>query len=287
MTSKERAMNDQLFDGIKVINLAHRPERMDAFRANSASHFSLAGFERLDAVNGQTIHGYGKKPWFGKKTKDRAWAGRAGCVLSHREAITKAKEKSWQSLLILEDDIIPSSEFDKNIAEVLESANRLRPNWSVLYLGISKQVGPALYLKSLSQGRKLYETSGALGTFAYIVRGPAVEWILKRLPAPGDIWPWIAFHKAIDRWYALNLNRDLIQLAVCPSMVSHYASFSDIGQRSGASIGHTHEEQEDGSAIQPTHKIFFEMLRLIHLIKIRMAFPIQYLHAFRKSLRGL
>jgi glycosyl transferase family 25 len=280
-------MNEHLFDGIKVINLAHRPERMDAFRANSARHASLAGFERLDAVNGQTIDGYGKKPWFGKKTKERAWAGRAGCVFSHRDAIARAAEKSWQSLLILEDDIIPSSEFDKALVEVLEAANRLRPDWSVLYLGISKQVGPALHLELLSEGRNLYETSGALGTFAYIVRGPALAWILKRLPKRDEIWPWIACHKAIDRWYALNLNRNLIQLAVCPSLVSHYASFSDIGQRSGASIGHTHEDQEDGLAIRPTRKSFYPLACLIHLLKIRMIFPIQYLHAVRKSIRGL
>lgn len=229
----------RLADGILVINLDHRPERLETFATNAAKHPLLQPWERLPAVAGVDLPGFGQLPWFRNRKRDRGWAGRAGCTLSHRNAIARAKAAGWKSVLILEDDVLPGDAFSDHAHAWLQHPGFAAEEWDVCYLGTSVPLGPSLRALELPHARCLYDIFGCSGAFAYILRDTTYDTILANLPDESSVWPWVFQHRAIDRWYARNLSRHFRVAALFPNLIGHYTSFSDIGQRAGAEIGVT------------------------------------------------
>ncbi|RRQ21612.1 glycosyltransferase family 25 protein [Thiohalobacter thiocyanaticus] len=210
-----------------LINLDSRPDRLARFREQAAAVPALAGWQRLAAVAGTVLPGYGDAPWFRGRSRDRAWAGRAGCVLSHRRAIELARERGWRSVLILEDDV----EFDAALDAALRTPALAAAQWDICYLGYSRCLGPLQRLAALDAATSLYAVQGAYTTHAYLVRASLYDWLLQQLPDAADVWPWLARHRAIDRWYARHLAARFHVAAVSPTRVGQFSDFSDIGQR--------------------------------------------------------
>jgi hypothetical protein len=182
-------------------------------------------------VYGVNLPGYGQPPWFRGGKRDNCWAGRAGCVLSHRNAIARAHQAGWKSVLILEDDALFDPGAAASFAELatwLDAGDLL---WGVCYLGFTKALPPALRLGELGGGRALYRVFGCYTTHAYIVHHTAYDWILDRLPSERGIWSWLSRHRAIDRWYARQLQARFPVLAVAPVACGQVCGFSDIGMR--------------------------------------------------------
>jgi hypothetical protein len=224
-----------LADGVLLINLEHRTDRLQRFAELAARHPLLANWRRLPAVNGTDLPGFGAKPWFRGRQRDKCIAGRAGCTLSHRNAIARAKELGWDRVLILEDDVLADESFAADAAAFLTRA-AADPDWGVCFLGWSQQIGPAMRLSALGGRRAIYQVFGCIGAFAYLVKREHYDWLLAGLPTPETVWPWIAAHRAVDRWYARNLSTRCKVWAVSPNLIGHYASFSDIGQRAGPDL---------------------------------------------------
>ena len=275
-----------LVGGILVINLDHRPERLERFREAAAAHPCLHHWERLPACNGQTLPGYGQPPWFRAGNRDKVWAGRAGCTLSHRQAILTARTRGWRSVLILEDDIEPCPAFGERLQEVITQADRALPGWAVCYLGVSRPVGPARPLAALADNRTVFKIFGGFGTFAYIVQASAYDGLLAQLPDETSIWPWIARHRAIDRWYAHHLYKTFQVAAISPCLVGHYASFSDIGQRAGATIAAEAEAEHDGEPIQASHPFVYGLRYHLLAIWLSLLSPLQAFRADQKARSG-
>lgn len=226
----------RLADGVLVINLDHRPERLEHFAEIARHTRVLHGWERIPAVNGVELPGYGQRPWFRNGKRDKCWAGRAGCTLSHRKAIEYARDMGWNSVLILEDDIQLGESFEAGVKSFLAGSAACPQSWSVCFLGLSQQVGPSLKLQPLADARAIYQIFGCTGTFAYLLKRDSFDWLLANLPTAETVWTWVARHRAIDRWYARNLSGRFTVHAVSPSLIGHYSSFSDIGQRAGANL---------------------------------------------------
>ena len=91
--------------GICAINLDTRMDRWEIFQREILPQFEGLPVDRISATLGTQILGYGKAPYFRGRKRDRTWAARGGCTLSHRNAMLHAKAKGWSHLLILEDDI--------------------------------------------------------------------------------------------------------------------------------------------------------------------------------------
>lgn len=210
-----------------LINLDSRPDRLARFREQATAVPALAGWQRLSAVAGTELPGYGRSPWFRGGTRDRVWAGRAGCVLSHRRAIELARAQGWRSVLILEDDV----EFDAGLDAALRAPALAAAQWAICYLGYSRCLGPQRWLAALDAAASLYAVQGAYTTHAYIVRDSLHDWLLQQLPTEATVWPWLARHRAIDRWYARHLAARFLVAAVSPTRVGQFSDFSDIGQR--------------------------------------------------------
>lgn len=276
----------RLADGVLVINLDQRPERLERFAEMARLTRVLDGWQRLRAVNGMELSGYGLAPWFRQRHRDKCWAGRAGCTLSHRMAIAHAHAAGWDSVLILEDDVEPGEAFDAAVRSFLAGSAACPNPWQVCFLGLSQQVGPALSLQRLDDTRSLYQIFGCTGTFAYLVKREAFEWLLANLPTAETIWPWVARHRAIDRWYARNLSGHLTVHAVSPGLIGHYTSFSDIGQRAGAHLVVTQSEPDHQAHLQPCGAIVYHLRASLLRIRFALTKGVNRVQGVLKRQRG-
>lgn len=265
-------------DGVLVVNLDSRPDRWQDLQAAAAGFIPAHKLHRLSATLGAALPGFGMPPWFRGRKRDKTWAGRAGCTLSHRAAIAHARQQGWRTLLILEDDI----EFTLALAEVLTAlpAALQAANWQVCYLGFTDPVSPYRTLANLPDGHRLCAVSGCSTTHAYLLRDSCFDWLLHQLPEPDDIWPWISRHRAIDRWYYRNLARHFRVCAVSPALVNQQGGFSDITQRQHEKVHSTRVPETRHGALA------FVLLNALRQLAWRLAAPRDWLRGRIKQLRG-
>lgn len=220
-----------LADGALVINLDRRPERWGQTEREVVPALAprLGVLERLAAVDGVELSGFGRPPYFRGRRRDRSWAGRAGCVLSHRNALERAAAARWSRVLVLEDDITLSPAFDAVLPGLLTALDSVP--WDLCYLGFTSPVGPFRTVRPLAGGHALKQLQGCNCTHAYLVRAAVLPALLAALPTSGRIWPWLSRHRAVDRWYRRQLSRRFRVLAVSPSLILQRPAHSDITQR--------------------------------------------------------
>jgi GR25 family glycosyltransferase involved in LPS biosynthesis len=218
-----------LADGAVVINLDDRTDRWGAFRERVAPQLGIETVERLSAVRGTALPGFGDPPFFRGRKRDRTWAGRAGCTLSHRAALTRALEAGWRRVLILEDDIELAPDFASLQALLTSSLADL--DWDVCYLGFTDPIGPVRQLVQMDQGRSIFRLYGCNTTHAYLVNARACEKLLAWLPSEMTVWRWLTRNRAIDRWYSRTLSKHFSVIAVTPSVINQIEDISDITGR--------------------------------------------------------
>lgn len=226
-------MDEVPLGGIYVINLDARPERWDLFREGEENWKRAFGVTplRLPAVFGVDLEGFDSPPWFRDRIKARrknSWAGKAGCILSHRKAIQQAHEQGLASVLIVEDDAFITEEMAALWMQDLHERVASLPNdWAAIYLYTAKPFSP--YRVVNAQGApRIIETAGAFGCVAYIVNGRVFQKLLSALPEPRNVWPWVARYKAIDLWFSRNLRRFGKVYVISPSLIGHQIGPSDI-----------------------------------------------------------
>lgn len=215
-----------LIDGAFVINLDARADRWSQFQTAARDIIPAEKLHRFSACLGRELPGFGQRPWFRGGKRDKTWAGRAGCLLSHRRALLKARELGWRTTLLLEDDAAFAPGFTQ-IADALAVVSR-ESDWDACYLGFTEPWSPGRQLAKLTDRFALHQIHGATTTHAYLVRESVRDWILARLPDESRIWPWLATHRAIDRWYQRQLGLAFRVVCVSPSLVNQNDSASDI-----------------------------------------------------------
>jgi len=216
-------------DGVLVINLDERTDRWQAFLEQVAARLLPLSPSRLPAVKGVALPGFGQRPFFHGHKRDRTWAGRAGCTLSHRAAIEKAAAYDWKRVLILEDDIELAPDFDTTLgalSKALESED-----WDICYLGYTDPIGPFRTHTPLTGGYRLDQLYGCNTTHAYLVNQRAYRFLLDRLPTESTVWQWLTRNRAIDRWYARTLSQQLTVIAPSRSLINQRDDISDITGR--------------------------------------------------------
>lgn len=216
----------QMIDGVFVINLDSRPDRWTQFQAAARDIIPSEKLHRLPARLGREINGFGQRPWFRGGKRDRTWAARAGVTQSHRQALLKAQQAGWKTVLILEDDVAFAPEFSAltdSLATALKDCE-----WQVCYLGFTDPWWPRRKETDLSPSHALYRVQGCNTAHAYLVREPAQNWIFSKLPDEAKVWAWLATHRAIDRWYQRHLGLEFPVACVSPSIVNQVEGFSDI-----------------------------------------------------------
>jgi len=188
-------------------------------------------------------------------------------------------------VLILEDDVLADESFAADAAAFLAKA-AADPAWGVCFLGWSQQIGPAKRLFGLREPRAVYQVFGCIGAFAYLVKREHYDWLLAGLPTPETVWPWIAAHRAVDRWYARNLSTRCTLWAVSPNLIGHYASFSDIGQRAGPDLPLA-DGGEDGLRLEPSGPAAFAIRAGLLRARFGLAAWVDLAAGALRRLRGL
>lgn len=216
----------QMIDGVFVINLDQRTDRWTQFQAAARDVIPSEKLQRLSARLGREIPGFGQRPWFRGGQRDRTWAARAGVTQSHRQALRKAREANWKTVLILEDDVTFAPEFAVLTEALAAALNDY--DWQVCYLGFTDPWWPRRKETDLSAGHALYRVQGCNTAHAYLVREAARNWILNKLPDETNVWAWLARHRAIDRWYQRHLGLEFPVTCISPSLVNQVEGFSDI-----------------------------------------------------------
>jgi len=217
-------------DGILVINMDDNPGRLENFMQQVGRLLPPQKLHRISAVAGRRVAGYGELPWFTERTGARApfWGGTAGCALSHRRAVERARQEGWKNVLILEDDarLTPSRAALDMLESVLTS---LRGDY-FLYLGFNRPTPYGTCLKRGADGVSLWRTEGVLATHAYLLPASMYERVLALLPEEESVWEWLSRYRAVDVLY-----RDFVAplkgvsvYALMPLMFSQSDEASDI-----------------------------------------------------------
>jgi GR25 family glycosyltransferase involved in LPS biosynthesis len=216
-------MTDKLYDIILIINLKNNKDRKK-FMIEQLEKLKITNYKFIDAIDGRKLNKYGKlfsysdtnnvnkynnnlnkynndlikKRIINKDVGDKyidntkkyrlLTPGEVGCYLSHIKCYKYIIKKKYNRALILEDDALFSTNYNKMI-EKLE----FRPNCKLLYFGLLqyKQNEYKLY-KASDNLYKLYAYTitdyGLLpvvyGKYAYIIDSAGCQQFLKNIALP-------------------------------------------------------------------------------------------------------
>lgn len=271
-----------LVDGIQVLNLDTCVERLEQFMAENAETLPLDKVHRLSAVQGRTLPGYGKEPWFTARTMERAhfWGGTAGCALSHRNAIRKARELGWRNVLVLEDDVRVLG--DSGALNIMQYALENLKGQYMLYLGYSRPIpyGRKVHTEGT---HALWKTEGVLAGYGYLVPASMYDRILELMPQEdADVWEWLSIYRAVDSFYRDNIaNLPGVNVyMVQPDLIMHVDGIS--------SIAATYTSTEEYSKSVPPHS-YFSISGVAHLLSTpfrRLKIYLNSVRTHRRAVKG-
>lgn len=269
---------DSLADGVLVINLDERQDRWRSVLGELGPYVDVARLRRLPAVKGVELKGFGRPPLFRGRARDKTWAGRAGCALSHREAIAYAARKGWRSVLVLEDDIQVDANFEM-VCGVLPEILACQ-DWDLCYLGFTDPVGPFREEAKLGLGHSLFRIYGCNTAHAYLVRNTVYDALLKRMPDRETIWTWLACNRAIDRWYMRSFSGSCSVFAVSPAIIDQKQGVSDITGREQERV---HITTVPGNA---RHLLPYPAARILRRAEYMVANAYDFMRGLIKIRRG-
>lgn len=101
--------------------------------------------------------------------------GQWGCLYSHINIFKHAIRHDYKSILILEDDIILTPNFETKIKE-LDDFCKIHDNWNMIYLGASQH-----HWDNIKIENNYYHANQSTGTFAYMINNTFHSIILDEL----------------------------------------------------------------------------------------------------------
>jgi GR25 family glycosyltransferase involved in LPS biosynthesis len=113
--------------------------------------------------------------------------GQLGCLKSHIHMIQDAKEKKYNSILILEDDVKLHINFTKEF-EKIQQLIKEEPNWNIIYLGAQQHAWNTV---KIDKNKIYYEANQTMGTCAYMINSNFYDTILElcnKLRKPIDVY---------------------------------------------------------------------------------------------------
>ena len=101
--------------------------------------------------------------------------GQWGCLYSHINIFKHAIRHNYKSILVLEDDIILTANFETKIKE-LDDFCKIHDNWTMIYLGASQH-----HWDNIKTEQNYYHANQSTGTFAYMINNTFYKIILDEL----------------------------------------------------------------------------------------------------------
>lgn len=185
------------FDHIYCINLDKRTDRW----AKCLEEFDMHGIEnveRFSAVDGNTL-----------EISSHLLKGELGIIESHKKVIQDAKNRGFNKILILEDDV----EFHPNFKDLFDNIQPQIPqDFEMLYLG-----GNLSIWNRIQVSQNIFKADAALAIHALGLSSSIYDKILSL----------IDYSIQIDMLYA-HINRNLNSYLVMPRLAFQKADWSDI-----------------------------------------------------------
>ncbi len=279
-----RSWWDEL-DAVVFINMDSRTDRLQLFMERVGCHVPAEKLHRLSATVGKELPGFGEPPWFSNATGERAaaWAGVAGCSLSHRYAVQLVAEKGWRKALILEDDVMYEATAEQET--LLQSAVAGLQGAAMLYPGYNIPVPHGRRVSS-NAGAGLWQVEGVLAAHSYIITAEAAALLLPRMATAENVWEWVSVYRAVDTFYQeyAALLPGCRVFALFPVVFRQGTSFSGIMGNVVAG--------EDYSCPRPPYDyaslrgVAHLLLRPFHLLKVRLNAVRTHRRALRSGLPG-
>ena len=201
-----------MFERVYCVNLSWRDDRWASF----TSHYPtcLPPVIRLNAIDRKRV----KPPdWY--KAGKGAW----GCYRSHLRIIEECLNDVVGSVLILEDDVVFSHDFEDRAPAIV---SELPPQWDMLYLGgnlLRKHIQAPVQVTS-----NLWRPYNVNSTFAYAVNGTYLQTVYHHLLS--NDWDREGSLHHVDHNYGrLHENQSNCILISRPWLCGHGAYGSNIG----------------------------------------------------------
>jgi len=199
-----------------IINLKESTDR----RAYMIDEMKKTGleYEFFDAVNGKDIPNideiYAKEISF-KKIRKILTYGEIGCAMSHLLIYKKMIDENIEQALILEDDIIVSSDFKRICNELLKIKKK---NYIILLGQSDTQVLKKIYREAIAPKYALAKIfDSGYGAYGYIIDNAAARVMYSiNYPILYESDRWDIFWKFIDIYillpYLINYKEDTVSV---------------------------------------------------------------------------
>jgi GR25 family glycosyltransferase involved in LPS biosynthesis len=152
-------MLKKYFDKTYCINLDRRPDRWEQAQSEFKKHNITV--ERFSAIDGNP-----------NNIQTNIVIGHVGCVLSHLNIIKEAKDKKLKNILIFEDDVVFSDDFNDRFESMYEKVPK---DWNMLYFGGSHHGKLEMISDNIGRARKTYTTH------AYAIKSDVFDVAIKLL----------------------------------------------------------------------------------------------------------
>jgi glycosyl transferase family 25 len=160
-----------------VISLERAKERRERIK----SQFEKLGIDGIimDAVDGEKLSNIQKNKHINNpegmfRNGEKFLPGEVGCLMSTINAINMARQKNWEYVIIMDDDVILSEDFKKGVNFLFRM---VPPDWQHIFLGGHIYLAPApVFQPSIVQS--YFKISGS---YCYILNKSAYNIVLNDL----------------------------------------------------------------------------------------------------------
>lgn len=179
-TSLIRLMTNSKIDTLNgfYLNLKRRSDRMEKMELEiqKTSH-NIVRYEAIDGNNLKSLDNF-------KGSIPTSEIKQYATFLSHLKMIKLAKQKGWDKLIILEDDVTLCSDFDARLKMFL---NNLPSDWKIAYLGFTET--PNTKLNQISE--YTYRVNETYGCFGMVINGNFYDTLIKTLEKSKIVIDWV------------------------------------------------------------------------------------------------
>ena len=194
------------FDKTYCINLGRRPDRWEKV-CNEFKRLGFDDIKRFEAIDGKVFD------WSKTKHNPNLLVGELGLIETHINLIKEAIDDKIKTILILEDDVYFTNEF--NLLD--EYMEKLPSDLDMLYLGGNHSYGP----QPINVNDKILKLTKTYTTHAIAIKDTLFETILAMTEDR---------KKQIDVYYA-DLQNIYNVYGFTPNMALQTIDFSDIQNR--------------------------------------------------------
>ena len=201
---------NNLFDGVFLINLPRRPDRLE--HATKQLNNQNINFEVIEGIDGSKL-------WDVNKQLHK---GIYGCSLSHFRCVKQARLRGLKNILIFEDDVVLNNNFTKIINE---NYDKIPKDYEFLYFG-GNHLGGLIKLTDY-----IYKLRYSYALQAYVVNSNMYDFILSHvstLQVPTDVL-YAQFHSRGKSYLIRDIDKQLSwQLANHSDVDNCYADYDKI-----------------------------------------------------------